>query len=90
MSLPFILVFFVGITLGLFGGGGTILLLPLLVYLFSIDLGQAIPIAQLTLFSRASPPLFRPQGVVRSMHASRSHSGLQASSSQRSARSSVR
>jgi len=50
LSLPFILVFFVGITLGLFGGGGTILLLPLLVYLFSIDLGQAIPIAQLTLF----------------------------------------
>lgn len=50
MILPYALVFLVGVTLGLFGGGGTILLLPLLVYLFSVDVGEAIPIAQLTLF----------------------------------------
>ena len=60
MSLPYALVFLVGISLGLFGGGGTILLLPLLVYLFSIELGQAIPIAQLTLFFASAVAFIAP------------------------------
>jgi len=59
MIFPFISILFVGFVLGLLGGGGSILTVPILIYLFKIDVVTATAYSLFTVGSASSVGAFR-------------------------------